>query len=80
MLKKITLVAVANLLAATLSLGAAEAGGYGKSHGHGHSYHAAPKHSNYGYGYGYTHHYRPAYVYSHGCHVWSHKGYCLKWY
>ena len=80
MLKKITLVAVANLVAATLSLGAAEAGGYGKSHGHGHGYgyHAVHKHSNYGYGY--THHYRPTYVYSHGCHVWSHKGYCLKWY
>ena len=80
MLKKITLVTVANLVAATLSLGAAEAGGYGKSHGYGHGYrsHAVHKHSNYGYRY--THHYRPKYVYSHGCHVWSHKGYCLKAY
>ena len=69
MLKKITLVAVANLIAVTLGLGVAQASNYNQSYRFDHCY---DKHHGYSYRY-----HSPYYGY--GCYIWGHKHRFTKW-
>ena len=72
MLKTITLVAVANLVAVTLGLSVAQASNYKQSHGYRFD-RCYYKHHGYNDRYYFRH-------YGYGCYIWGHKHHFTKWY